>query len=314
MWDELSRNFEKQSDLVKSDLFSTLVTLRTPEGGSVLDTIDKLLHSYNDYCAAGGVLEMNQLASILINAIPKEYHSTINAMTTTASLTKQELTFEMVTNALTEAVKLNERAGKREEEESKAMAARYKDWKSKSRPHDGKSKADNKRRSASDNRGTKRSTNSKIQCYNCQGYGHISKDCPSEKEDRDDSKSHRKASKSKSNSEQKEEAGASTVARESKSFSARVVALKANKASVIRYLDTAASEHYENDIANFIEIKSCDPITIQTSGGKLVVAKQKGTIEFATIQNDDGTYLQDDECLLCSWHCRTVDFDWQIAS
>jgi hypothetical protein len=79
MWDELSRNFEKQSDLVKSDLFSTLVTLRTPEGGSVLDTIDKLLHSYNDYCAAGGVLEMNQLASILINAIPKEYHSTITA-------------------------------------------------------------------------------------------------------------------------------------------------------------------------------------------------------------------------------------------
>ena len=286
MWDELSRNFEKQSDLVKSDLFSTLVNLRTPEGGSVTETIDKLLRCYNDYCAAGGLLEMNQLASILINAIPKEYHSTINAMTTTASLTKQELTFEMVTNSLTEAVKLNERANKRDEEESKAMAARYKDWKSKSGSQDNKSKSDNKRKSESSNKRTKKGTKSKVQCYNCQGYGHISKDCPSEREDKDkdDSKTSRKASKAKTETEETE---ASTVARESKSFSARIVALKANKTSVIRYLDTGASEHYENDIANFIDIKSCDPITIQTSGGKIVVAKQKGTIEFATIQNSD---------------------------
>src|ERR1700753_2434403 len=142
MWDELSRHFEKQSDLVKSDLFSTLVNLRTPEGGDVTDTIDKLLQSYNDYCAAGGELEMNQLASILINAVPKDFHSTINAMITTASITKQELTFEMVTNAITEAAKLDEREKKRKEEEAKAMAAKYKDWKSKSESGNKKNKSD----------------------------------------------------------------------------------------------------------------------------------------------------------------------------
>src|ERR1700761_9009714 len=285
MWDELVRNFEKQSALVKSDLFSTLYSIRTPEGGNVTETIDKLLRSYNDYCAAGGVLEIDQLALILINAVPKDYHATINAMITTASLTKQELTFEMVTNSIIEAVKLNERANKRDEEESKAMAARYKDWKSKTGSNDEKPKYKSGKKSET-NKGNKKTNKSKIQCYNCQGYGHIGRDCPSNRTDKEkaESSGSKKASKAKS------EEDTESVARESKSFSARIVAMKANKHTVTRYLDTGASEHYENDINNFIDIKTCDPITIQTSGGKIVVAKQKGTIEFSTIQNGDETH------------------------
>jgi gag-polypeptide of LTR copia-type len=123
MWNELTQNFKKQSDLVKSDLFLNLVNLRTPKGGNVTDTINKLLHSYNDYCTAGGVLEMNQLALILITAVPKDYHSTINAMITMASITKQELTFEMVTNSIMEAVKLNDKANKQENDKLKVMIA-----------------------------------------------------------------------------------------------------------------------------------------------------------------------------------------------
>src|ERR1700761_542251 len=183
MWDELVRNFEKQSALVKSDLFSTLYSIRTPKGGNATETIDKLLRSYNDYCAAGGVLEIDQLASILINAVPKDYHSTINAMITTASLTKQELTFEMVTNSIIEAVKLNERANKRDEEESKAMAARYKDWKSKTGSNDEKPKSKSGKKSET-NKGNKKTNRSKIQCYNCQGYGHIGRDCASNRTDK----------------------------------------------------------------------------------------------------------------------------------
>jgi gag-polypeptide of LTR copia-type len=108
MWDKLRSLFADQSILVKADLLGQLHATRHPEGGNVLDTIDKVVQKANEYTAAGGKLTDIDSAAILINAMPLELYPTIQTLITSASTTENPYSFDGVIAHLTESVKLEQ--------------------------------------------------------------------------------------------------------------------------------------------------------------------------------------------------------------
>jgi hypothetical protein len=51
--------------------------------------------------------------------------------------------------------------------------------------------------------------------------------------------------------------------------------------TVVCFLDTAATHHFEPERAKFIYLKLCEPYMIEIADGKVHVAKEKGAIRFA---------------------------------
>src|ERR1700754_986276 len=129
-------------------------------------------------------------AAIVIKAMPRKYHPTIQTLITTASVNKQPVSLEELVAHLTESIKLDQSKDKCEEEEATAMAAHFKDWHAKK----GKSKSNTDKNKES------KDDSDNVKCYNCSGIGHYSRDCSSKKTDRHKKKTVRwkgKAKKSK---------------------------------------------------------------------------------------------------------------------
>jgi gag-polypeptide of LTR copia-type len=81
LWKELLQIFEDQNVGIQAHLLSQLHRIRTPEDGDLM----KVLRQSNDYTAAGGTLTELDIATVLINAVPTQYHPVIQ---TSSSLSK----------------------------------------------------------------------------------------------------------------------------------------------------------------------------------------------------------------------------------
>jgi hypothetical protein len=300
MWEKLRSYFEDQSILILSDLLGQLHAIRHLEGTDPLKTIDELLKRGNEYAAAGGELKDHEAAAILIRAMPKEQHPVIKSLITTAREQGKPFSLDSLIAHLTESIKLDQRQEKEEKDISAAMAARYKDFRAKqgnqnsSRSHD-KASSDTK-------------------CYNCGGTGHFSRQCPSPK----DNSKNQSQNQSNNESADSNSGGSSKRAKrrgrakqaneksgegnsgsggskpggdgnESFAFNAQAigVARKAAGANgrVVRLLDTGASQHYDPDIKNFVDLRACEPYPIETATGQIVTATQMGTVKFVCEQD-----------------------------
>ena len=288
MWNKLCSEFVKQSVLVLADLLGHLHSITCPEGGDPLKTIDEIVQKVNEYAGAGGELKSPEMAAILIQAMPTDYTSVIQTFVTTAALKGDELDFTALVKHLTEAIKLAQTKAKREREEATAMAARFKSWKAKS----------DQTSSTQPNHDHDHNTDSDdVVCYNCNGTGHISRYCPSKRKSKDrnarsqHSNSQRTGRANQANDSSNESNTSSTDTKHNepsdkdKGFGFTAVggaqALKASSSeTLIRYLDTGASEHFDPDINNFVDIQPCNPFPITVPGETVIYATQIGTIKF----------------------------------
>jgi GAG-pre-integrase domain len=59
----------------------------------------------------------------------------------------------------------------------------------------------------------------------------------------------------------------------------------AMRGKITRLLDSAASEHYDPDLANFKEISTCEPYPIEVANGEFVYSTKIGRIEFSCISD-----------------------------
>lgn len=61
-------------------------------------------------------------------------------------------------------------------------------------------------------------------------------------------------------------------------------ALRATAGQTTRLLDTGASQHYDGNLANFVNVAPCAPYEIQTASGTEFATK-KGTVKSACHQD-----------------------------
>jgi hypothetical protein len=136
-----------------------------------------------------------------------------------------------------------------------------KDWKSK--PKDGQ----------------KRDDKSKVICYNCDKPGHIAKECRQE-----GGGAHRKfkhKGKGKRAAEKQESRSKDYI--EECAYSATIAApafKSSGGGTEVRFLDSAASRHFEPNRNNFISLRSCDPYIIEVADGRHEKATEVGDIRF----------------------------------
>lgn len=131
LWNALCALHDHQSPLVQSDIFGQLNDVRCPEEGDPLKAIDEIVKLGNDYAAAGGTLGDDQCVAILSRAMPSKYRVVINSLTAAARQAQTPLTASDLIAHLTEAARFDQTQEKRVRGEESAMAARYKDYKSK---------------------------------------------------------------------------------------------------------------------------------------------------------------------------------------
>ena len=289
MWDKTCSTYEKQSVLIKADLKFQIYSITCSEDGDPLKTMDELLIKFNEYASAGGIMEDDDQAAILIKAMPHKYHPTIQTVIAAAAENNTPIRLENLLARLTEAIKLDQGKQKRAKEDEVAMAARFKDWKVK-RNINTKGKSKEPKETSQDSSDDQEN----IECYNCGGKGHYSRNCSSKrkkkskaKSDKANQKTHAKKAEKKSGSE----GGKADESNESTDFGLSAanlaLGLKAvNEGSIIRLLDSAASQHFDPDRRNFTDMRRCDPFPIEVATGHIVYANEIGTVRFAC--NQDG--------------------------
>jgi hypothetical protein len=262
-WNALCGLFEKQSVIVQADLLAQLHDIRCSEGDDPLETINEVIKKSNDYAAAGGTLRDAETAAILIKAVPKQYHTVIHTVVTAAAENNTEITFEGLAHRLTEAIRLDQSKDKREKDAA-AMSSKLKNWKSKSKGDEGD--------------GSKKGDRSKVKCYNCEKLGHIAKDCRAEGGGAHKGKKRhgrgKKASKRKDSSDSESDEFAYSAVATAPAFKA------SGGANQTRFLDSAASRHFEPNRSNFVTIRTCKPYTIEVADGRFEKATEIGDIRF----------------------------------
>jgi len=272
-WAKLCSFYEEQSVIIRSDILGQLFDTKCAEGDDPLAVLDKIVALSNDYAAAGGILEDAMVASILIRAVPKEYHSVIHTVTTAAAEAGREISFDAVATRLTEAMKLDNNKEKREKEEAAAMSARLKHWKSKGNMKGG------------DGGGSK-GDKSKITCYNCEKVGHMARDCRAEGggAHKKGGRSRGRGKKAKGKEDDTEEFAYSVVAAQP--------AFKASEGKQVRFLDSGASRHFEPDRSNFTSIRPCNPFKIEIADGRYAEATEIGDIRFKCLNKGEPRILK----------------------
>ena len=165
---------------------------------------------------------------------------------------------------------------KEEEErtEAVAMAAKWKEYKAKA-----------------ENRAQGDKPKKDIVCFNCDRAGHIKADCWREGGGKAGEGPNQGGGKNKKRGRGKRKGDAKKAAAGTQdspvdhAFAAISpgVAFKSSSASgtVVRFLDSAASQHFEPDRSNFIKIEPCAPFPVQIADGEIQNSTEKGTILFS---------------------------------
>lgn len=136
--------------------------------------------------------------------------------------------------------------------------------------------------------------NGDIVCYNCQKKGHTRADCWGEGggkagqgPKRDRSRDNRSGTKQSGRAKKSE--GEKTGGGEDYAFAVKPTGTAFRTAatgnSVIRLLDSAASQHYDPDKGNFEFLRAVKPYSIEVANGKIYEATQMGDVVFECDSN-----------------------------
>jgi len=112
-----------------------------------------------------------------------------------------------------------------------------------------------------------------VECWNCQKKGHMQKDCWQKGGGKEGQGPKQKKAANRKNAEAKRAESSSNQEHCFKAVTHDVESAKSAPSSpeiVKRLFDSGASVHFETDRSNFIEIKSCAPLAIETATGKIV--------------------------------------------
>ncbi|KAF7377884.1 Transcription factor [Mycena sanguinolenta] len=266
LWESFCALFENKSVLGMVDLLVDLLRIECTgdEDEDVLAVIDRFIKKRNEYISAGGQLPEEVYAAFLIKAMPSAYRSTILTTFTAAATIGASLNFETVRTQLKEAIQFDVAQASRKREEAKAMAAKFE-------RHKQQQQSKNKRT-----------------CHNCGYSGHIKAECRKPGGDKEGVPLPPKKGKGKGKAAAAAAEEKPPDASESHAYVAAAVpdrALRASGTQSLRLLDTGASQHYDGNLANFVDIRPCEPYQIQTASG-IEYATQIGTVKFMCHQGD----------------------------
>ena len=131
MWDTLCSMFDNQTILIQADIYGQMSNLRCPEGGNVIQTLDKMNQLANEYASTRGVLEDHHHIALIIRAIPNKYCQLVQTMMTVAAENGTQLSPTRIINHIVENAKIDQAQERQDRDEQTAMAARFRDWKKK---------------------------------------------------------------------------------------------------------------------------------------------------------------------------------------
>ncbi|KAF7353842.1 Transcription factor [Mycena venus] len=276
LWDTLCARFDNQDVLVKTDLLMELTDTRctSDDPEDALRTIDRLVKKRNEYIQAGGTLTTDIYAAILTKAMPKRQRPVVQTAITTAMAAGKELDFALVHRTLEQSIRFDLAEERREREEAMAMSAKFQ---------------------------RQQQSKGKKFCTNCKLDGHVKETCwrPGGGAEGQGPKGAKgggggKKEKGEAAAAQGSATGKTEHAAEDHAYLTAAIPAYALRAAAaehetLRLLDTGASQHYDGNLANFVDIAPCEPYGIQTASG-LQYATQIGTTHFACNQNGVKTF------------------------
>ncbi|KAF7368162.1 Transcription factor [Mycena venus] len=270
LWNALCERFENQGVLAKTDLLLELTETRctSEDPEDALKTIERLIRKRNEYILAGGTLTDDVYAAILTKAMPKKQRPVVQTAITTAMAAGRELDFTLVHRTLEQSIKFEMADERREREEAMAMAARYQ---------------------------RQQQPKGKVSCTNCGYNNHTVDKCyrpgggaegqgpPKWRKKGGGGKKGKAAAAQENEAKPQQQPHAAEdhayMAAASPSF-----ALRTTSGQTTRLLDTGASQHYDGDLANFVDVTPCAPYEIQTASG-LEYATKRGTTKWECYQD-----------------------------
>ena len=176
-WDALANHFEEKTVSRKVMLRRKLYSMRM-EGKSAADHINTLRTVNDNLQSLGDALLEKDLVMILLSSLPEEYN---NLITTLETLKDEQLTWEYVRDRVLaefERRKGFEQQSKVRNENSNALFCG-------GAGSSSNSNSNWRNNNGGDNRNPKQSGKSNIKCHYCKKKGHVKKECPKFKADRE---------------------------------------------------------------------------------------------------------------------------------
>jgi hypothetical protein len=94
MWTKLCSIYKDQGVIIQAQKIAQIYSITCPEGEDPQKTIDEILLKANELAVAGGNLSEAQQAAVLIKAMPKTYHPTIQTIVTAVAINNQVISLE----------------------------------------------------------------------------------------------------------------------------------------------------------------------------------------------------------------------------
>lgn len=167
-WKKLTDAFEDSGTSRRVDTLQRLVTLRLIDCESMEDYISKMTSYWLKVKSVGFNIESEIVGSLLLGGLPMQYRPLVMGMENSG----KALTADYVKTVLLQDVPFDER--NRAHDESAAMWSSSKPTtknKSKSQPRHGQQQRQQQ----------PQQQQQRIQCYECNGYGHYARQCPNRK-------------------------------------------------------------------------------------------------------------------------------------
>lgn len=152
-WDNLKNAFADSGTCRRVDTLQRLVTLKLADCSSMEDYISKMMKYWIKVKTVGFKIESEIVGSLMLGGLPKEYRPMVLGIENSG----KTLTADYVKTILLQDVPFGRRVGG---EDSAFVAKPKKNW-PKKKNDDGDSR-----------------NKSKVQCFECQGYGHFARKCP----------------------------------------------------------------------------------------------------------------------------------------